>query len=210
MRNSITIDDTEIFNNQKIRTRIDLGETSIDLIENNPVTEILTAEGREDFVKYIEGLGLAKDQNLILLSSLHHYYYDYEEMKIVKTVINLKELNRIKHIKNFLHSIFHILPQKSNFIGCFIDNKKVNAYELRNDSSAFHTSTGSASVENGIVSQNSFVNMLYSLIDSKTNKYMSVSSVTLMLEDHGFTVLDMKEISGLTYFQAQKRGSADN
>jgi hypothetical protein len=52
--------------------------------------------------------------------------------------------------------------------------------------------------------------MLYSLMDSKTNKYMSGRIVTLLLEDHGFKVLDMTELNGLTYFCAQKVKSDEN
>jgi hypothetical protein len=210
MRNRKASYEADVINNQNFRTHLILGKTSIDLIENNPVSEILAAEGREDFVNYIKGLGLANDPNQVLLSSLHHYYYDDEEMKNVKTVINLKELNHIKQLKSFLHSIIQIIPQKSNFIGCFIDNRNVNGYELRNNSSTTNNKTGTVDLENGIVSQIPIVNRFYSFIDSKTNKFMSKSSVTLMLEEHGFKVLDMKEINSLTYFHSQKCGNADN
>ena len=48
------------------------------------------------------------------------------------------------------------------------------------------------------------------MIDSKTNKYMSERSVSLLLGEHGFKVLDMTEIDGLTYFCAQSLRTADN
>ena len=210
MRNKIEVYEQDIANDQKIRSLINLGGTTNNIVENNFVSEILSAEGREDFVQYIYGVGLGKDPNVIFLSSQHHYYYDADEMKNVKTVINLKELNQIKQLKSFLHSIFHILPQKSNFIGCFVDNKKVNGFELKPNSSATQTRISFDEVENGIVSHIPFLNMLYSLMDSRTNKFMSGSSVSLMLEEHGFKVLDMKEINGLTYFHSQKTASAEN
>src|SRR5450759_5172168 len=204
MRNRIEIFEPDVINNQRINTLFELTDTSIGLAENNPVFEILTAEGCENFVNYIEWLGLAKDPNLVVLSSQHHYYYDAEEMKNVKTVINLKELNQIKQINSFLHSIFHILPQKSNLIGCFVDNKKQNGFVLSNGPSDFHYKRNSDAIENGIASSSPFLSMIYSMIDSKTNKYMSERSVSLLLEDHGFKVLDMTELNGLTYFLAQK------
>ena len=210
MRNRIEIFEPDVINNQRINTLFELTDTSIGLVKNNSVFEILTAEGCENFVNYIEWLGLAKDPDLVVLSSLHHYYYDAEEMKNVKTVINLKELNQIKQIKNFLHSIFHILPQKSNFIGCFVDNKKQNGFVLRNNSSDYHSKRNSDAIENGIVSRIPFLNMIFSMMDSKTNKYMSGTSVTFLLEDHGFKVLDMTELNGLTYFCAQRLRTADN
>jgi len=210
MRNRIAINEPDVINNQRINTFINLGGTSIALAENNTVFEILTAEGCENFVSYIEWLGLAKDPDLVVLSSLHHYYYDAEEMKNVKTVINLKELNQIKQINSFLHSIFHILPQKSNFIGCFVDNKKINGYVLRNNSSSYYNKRSFDDIENGIVSRIPFLNMLYSFMDSRTNKYMSGTNVSLLLEDHGFKVMDMTELNGLTYFCAQRLRTADN
>src|SRR5450759_1249456 len=210
MRNRIAINEPDVINNQRINTFLNPGGTSIDLIKNNPVFEILTAEGCENFVNYIEWLGLAKDPDLVVLSSQHHYYYDAEEMKNVKTVINLKELNQIKQINSFLHSIFHILPQKSNFIGCFVDNKKINGYVLRNNSSSYYNKRSFDDIENGIVSRIPFLNMLYSFMDSRTNKYLSKTNVTLLLEDSGLKVMDMTELNGLTYFCAQRLWTADN
>ena len=97
MRNRISIIEPDVIKDKEIRSLLNLGGASNNLVENNFVSEILTAEGREDFVKYFEGLGLAKDPNVIFLSSQHHYYYDAEEMKNVKTVINLKEMNQISN-----------------------------------------------------------------------------------------------------------------
>ena len=97
----------------------------------NEAIDILMAEGGESFYNYVDCLGLADEPDLIVLSSKHHYYYDPEEMNGFKTVINLKEFNQIKNIKSFLNSFLYYLPQKSNFIGCFTDNEKVNGYELK-------------------------------------------------------------------------------
>ena len=204
MRNSIAIDELDSINNQRINSLINLGGTSIDLVRNIPGLEILNAESGENFAEYIEMLGLAKDPNLVVLSSSHHYYYDAEEMIDVNTVVNLKELNQIKQIKDFLHSIFHILPPNCNFIGCFVDNRKQSSFILSNNPSDDHYRRNSDAIENGIASSSPFLNMIYSMIDSKTNKYMSEKSVSILLEDHGFRVLDMTELNGLTYFLAQR------
>ena len=210
MRNGITVENLDVINNQRINTLVSLGGTSIDLVERNPVLNILTNEDCENFAKYIEKLGLTKDTNMVVLSSLHHYYYDAEEMTNVKTVINLKELNQIKQLKGFLHSIFHILPPSCNFIGCFVNNKKQNGFVLSTSPSDSYYKKNSDAIENGIVSSSPFLNMIYNMIDSKTNKYMSERSVSLVLGEHGFKVLDMTEMDGLTYFCAQSFRTADN
>jgi hypothetical protein len=184
--------------------------TSTYFKENKAVFEFLSAEGREDFVNYIQALNLDKDPNLVFLSSQHHYYYDAEEMKDVNTVINLKEINQIKQIKSFLHSIFHVLRRRSNLIGCFVDNEKINGYVLRNNLPLSQKKNSISAIENGIVSRNPFLNKVYSIMDLRTNKYMSRGSVSLLLEDHGFKIINMSEINGLTYFHAQKVRSVDN
>ena len=63
-------------------------------------------------------------------------------------------------------------------------------------------------IESGIVSAVPFINRLYSIMDSRTNTYISRSSFTFLLEDYGFKVLDMTEQDEMVYFQAQKARAA--
>jgi hypothetical protein len=131
-------------------------------------------------------------------------------MKNVETIINLKEFNQIKQIKSFLNSIFYILPEKSNFIGCFVDNEKNSVFSSRDNLSKNNTKNSKNAIENGIVSRIPFLNMVYNIMDSKTNRYLSKISVSLLLEDHGFKIMNMTDINGLTYFLAQKKRTSDN
>jgi hypothetical protein len=204
MENNIVTDITDRIANRKTQTEVINVNSPFDLKLTNDPIDILLTEGGENFYNYVNWLGLAKDPNLVVLSSLHHYYYDAEEMNKITTVINLKELNQIRQIKNFLHSSFHVLPHKSNFIGCFVDNNKTNPYELRINSSSNQNKRSVDAIENGIVSQIPFVNMLFGLMDSKINNYLSKRGVSLLLESYGFKVIDMTELNGLTYFHSQK------
>jgi hypothetical protein len=203
MEKNASINKADIIKNQRITMNSKTNDNSVDIIKNNPAFEILTAEGHETFANYIEWLGLAKDPNLVVLSSIHHFYYDVDEMKDVKTVVNLKELNQIKRLDRFLHSMSHTLPPKSNFIGCFIDNKKQNGFALRENSSSFNSQRNSEAVENNILSKIPLLNKIYSMMDARTNKYMSRRNVKFLLENHGFKVIDMTELDGLTYFCTQ-------
>jgi len=204
MRNRIEILEPDVINNQTIATFIDSRVSEIIKLTNNQVLETLTSEGCEDFVNYVEWLGLAKDPNLVVLSSRHHYFYDAEEMKNINSVLNLKELNLIRNLKGFLHNIFHVIPQKSYFIGCFVDCKKNNGFELRLSHSTVKNKVNSEAVENGILSRIPFLNMLYSLLDSRTNIYLSKKSVTQLMNEHGFKVLDITELNGMSYFCTQR------
>ena len=197
-------DETSITINQSPVINFSQPHGSIDLVVANEAVDNLITEGGDDFYNYVNRIGLVKDPGLIVLSSRHSYFYDNEEMNKAKTVINLTELNQIKEIKGLLQSYLRYMPQQCNFVGCFINNKKFGGFVLRKGSSfSGHTKTSDA-VELGIVSRYPFINMIYSIMDRKTNTYLTERSVTLMLKDYGFKVLDMAEINGLTFFHSQK------
>jgi hypothetical protein len=149
--------------------------------KNNPAINELTAEVDENFINYLNWHGLADEPNLLILSSRLHYYYDNEELKEVTTLINLKKLNLIKHLDDFLHTVNNVLSPKTNFIGCFSDRK---------------TQKG-VSVTSRIYKR--FINFLDSRIDIDIDK----EDILRLFESHGFKVIDMTEINGLTYFRTQ-------
>jgi len=205
---SIPAKSIDLINKQRINILINNGGASSELLKSNSVMKVSENEDFKNFGEYIERLGVSGDSNLLILSSLHHYYYDAEEMINVKTVINLKELNQIKNLKEFLHSIFRIIPADCNFIGCFVNNKKQNGFMLGKEPGSFYKKNYDA-IENGIVSSFPIVNMIYNMIDSRTNKYLSERSVSLILGEHGFKIIDVTEIDSLTYFCAKSLRSAD-
>jgi len=153
---------------------------------SNPAVESLLSEGGEDFYQYLHWLGLAKESNLMVLSSIHHYYYDFNDLKGIKTLINLKKLNHIRHLDSFLHTIFRLLPPKSYFIGCFRESKPEGINIALNNSSKLF-------------------NGLRNIIESKTDRRMSGKEAVKLMEEHGFKVIDVTEINGLTYFCSKNR-----
>jgi hypothetical protein len=87
----------------------------------------------------------------------------------------------MKHLDSFLNSFCNSLSPKTNFIGCFT-NRKTQKWK-------------------GLVSRiyRGFNNFLDSTIDIEIDK----KDALRLLESHGFKVIDMTEINGLTYFRAQ-------
>lgn len=167
-----------------IRTGVGVNQVST-ATRNNPVYDNFAAEGGENFFHYINWLGLTKDPNLMILSSIHHYYYDFNELKGVQTLVNLKQLNQINHIDAFLNNVFRVLPQKANFVGCFRDNKIHRGMAL-----PFYQSFR-------------LLNSLINIIDTRTDRFMARRDVIRLLESHNFRITDMTEISNVTYFCAQ-------
>ncbi len=148
----------------------------------NPVHENLLQEGCGTFLEYLKWLGLAYESDMLVLSSRHHFFYDQNDLRGVKVLVNLKKLNTIKHLDSFLHILFRVLPPDANFIGCFSDSKnhKLNGLNLYKTSFLYKR----------------FIDFL----DHKTDRIMNRNNVEELLSSHGFKVLDMTEINGTTYF----------
>jgi hypothetical protein len=163
----------------------------------------LAEDGHEDFYNYLDWLGLGKSHNLLILTSSHHYYFEVEDLKNIKTVVNLNKLNSIKNVNEFLGAIYSVLPDKCYFIGSFTDNKSQNVF-MPVKKSAYRTDEQGSAPKTETSTLNSFLNILYGLIDSKTNKSLSKKNVGFMLEDTGFKIVDITEFNGLTYFCTQK------
>jgi len=160
--------------------------TSFESEAFNQVFVNIIAEAGENFFRYLKNIGLAKAPDLIVLSSRHHYYCDENELKRVRTLINLKKLNLIKHLDAFLFTLFHVLPQNVNFIGCFSDSKALNA-----NSFYFYRPLR-------------LYNRLVNLFESPIDKSMDKNMVAEILERNGFKIVNMTEMNGLIYFHSQK------
>lgn len=148
---------------------------------NKLVNDKLVQEVDETFRNYLNRHDLTNEDNLLVLSSNLHYYYDYEELKEVKTLINLKRLNLVKHLDDFLHTLSNGLSPMTNFIGCFSDVKS----------------------QKGVSMTSRLYKRLLNFVDSKFDIEISGRNFSKRLESHGFIVIDMTVINGLTYFRTQ-------
>jgi hypothetical protein len=166
---------------KKVRSNINKTRTISENSKRNQVTDNRIAEVDENFQTYLNYHGLANEDKLLVLSSTSHYYYDYDELKEITTLINLKKLNLVKHLDDFLRTLRDGLSPKTNFIGCFTDCKSPNG-----------ESTASRLYKR-------FINFL----DAKTDYEIDRNDFSRLLESCGFKVIDMKEINGLTYFRTQ-------
>lgn len=167
----------------------------------------LTAAVRQDLISYLENKGLINDASILVIPSTRHYFYDEEDLKGVKTMVNLKPLNYVKEIRDFLRKVSELLPQESSFVGCFTDNSLQNGFSDKYGNLPRDLSEKAEAYENGIESRIPFINRMYSFIDLKTNRYLTRRTVTNLLEETGLQIIGMTELNGLTYFQTKKRSA---
>jgi len=164
----------------------------------------LSDDVREDLINYLDRMGLVNEAGMLVIPSTRHYFYDADDMKGVRTVVNLKQLNHVREIRDFLRNIADLLPHKSNFVGCFVDNKIQNGFSDKYSNLPRQVSEKAEAYENGIESRIPFINRMYSFIDSRTNRYLTKRAVTRLLEESGLQLVGMTEVNGLTYFWTQK------
>lgn len=204
MNDNFLIRDAETIAGKRIKRNLSLFGSRVETSNTSEAISDIIAEGGDSFYNYVEWIGLLRDPDLVVLSSYHHYFFENEDLKNTKTIINLKQLNLIKEIDLFFHSIFKIAPPKSNFVGCFLDSEIQYEYAINNMLSQYHTTNNIDPFENGIKSRNGFLNSVYNLLDSKTDRYLTESNVASLLKRQGFKIMDMTKLNGLTYFHSQK------
>jgi hypothetical protein len=173
----------------------------------NILFEELTDEVREDLITYLNRLGLAGEAQILVIPSTRHFFYDAEDLRGIKTVINLKQLNYVREIREFLSKISEMLPNNSSFVGCFIDNKSQTGFSDKYSNLPKQLSEKAEAYENGIESRIPFINRMYSFIDSKTNRYLTKKTVSHLLEECSLQLVGMTELNGLTYFCTRKTKS---
>jgi hypothetical protein len=142
----------------------------------------LTAEIGKNFFRYLKSHNLSKDPDLLILPHNNHYYFDENELKNVRTLVNLKNFNLIKNPDKFLSALINVLPPDVNFIGYFSYSKI--------------TLTGEG-ILSGLSSR------LNNILDSRTDNNMDQKELSKLLKKYGFKVIDMKEMNGVTYFYSQ-------
>ena len=174
----------------------------------NKLFEDLPENAREDLFNYLADQGLASETDMLVIPSNRHFFYDAEDMKNIKTVVNLRQLNHIREMKEFLRTIANLLPPRSNFVGCFIDNKAQSGFSDKYNNRSSHLEERTEIYENGIESRIPFINRMYSIIDARTNRYLTRRSVSNLLKECGLQVLGMTDLNGMTYFCTQKKQSA--
>jgi len=175
--------DAGIAGDETYRTSANEGKRSIRVTGfSNSATTLIT-EGGINFFRYLKKRGMSDETDLIVLSSKSHYFYDENDLKRVRVLVNLRKLNVIKHLDMFLNTLVRILPLDTSFVGYFSDNN--------------------APVKNGLARRFSkLYGRLINLLDGKTDRVMNTNDVRGLLERNGFEVVNMTTISGQTYFHS--------
>jgi hypothetical protein len=188
MENNISSQNRYLNNDNIYQTIVNI-EKKYEKTEPEEYTFGLQVEDGKNFFRYLRNFNLSKDPDLLILPPNNHYYFDEHELSHIRTLINLKNLNRIKDLDSFLYSLGRMLPSDANFLGFFSYNK---------------LSLTADNLISGLYSR--FNNFL----DFKKDHNLDEKEITGRLKKNGFHMVDMTEMNGLTYFYSQKTNHSND
>lgn len=181
------MEDISVRNNVNTRNTIhhetdySVGKASIGEQGFNSLSNRLTAEGGKNILLYLKSFDLLNKPDLLILSPSTHYYYEENDFKNVRTIINLIKLNTINNLDTFLTTLIRVLPPNINFVGCFSDSRPLMGNKFLSG----------------------FTTRFNNLMDLRTDRMMDKRDVSKLLGRYGFRVIDMTEMNGLTYFYSK-------
>jgi hypothetical protein len=181
MKSTTELSKADSYVNEKVRTSFMQSTLSTSKTSFDSSTGNMSVGNDGPFLDYLNWNGLANERNMLILSPSNHYYYDIDDLKNVTILVNQKKMNMIKQLNDFLDTVYNVLSPESNFIGCFSESKTRKGI-------SFYSRL-----------YKKFINFLDSKIDIDINREYMLS----LLESHGFKVMDMTEIDGVTYFLTQ-------
>lgn len=150
----------------------------------NSLNNRLTAEGGKNIFIYLKSFNLLDKPDLLILSPTSHYYYEENDFKNVRTIVNLIKLNTISNLDTFFTTLNRVLPANVNFVGCFSGTRPFMGNGFFSGLSARVTN----------------------LLDLRTDRILDRKDVSKLLGKYGFRVIDMTEMNGLIYFYSQRVG----
>lgn len=151
-----------------------------------PATSDMLNECDEGFSHYLKSHGLFRETEFVVLPADKHYFYDENDLKKIKTLVNLRKLNLMKDPGAFLKTLFGVLPSGTNFVGCFSDG-----------------TTGSGKKRKSAASFTGVIRKINNLLDARSDNDLDRNGVMELLKKYGFIVLDMTVINNLTYFYSK-------
>lgn len=170
----------------------------------------LCKDGSEDFYNYLDWLDLAGMSKALVLPKENNFYYSSEDLSGKELLINLNCLNKLTDLHVFLDSMHMHMGDGAYFTGCFHDSNSVKEEIPDYMKYLKEVENQKAEVKSRQSAIARFSNRLSSLFSTSNGIPLSRDMAKKLLKINGFTVLDMTELSGKTYFCVQKRPGISN
>jgi hypothetical protein len=174
-------------------------------LQKNSVFSEIKEEAGQEVYSYLEKFKLTESENILFLPMVRHYLYNSEELKKVDCIVNFKLLNSVPHIRYFLVTMNRLLPLEGQFVGCFLDyNKQKQRIMKTKHSFLGYAFLMSYVFVNRIIPRIPVMKQMQHVLNSGKVKCLAKDEAKSLLDKHGFKIVNMTEIDGLTYFIVRK------
>jgi hypothetical protein len=173
--------------------------------KNNIYYNFIKKEAGEDVFRYFEELGVFQTNEVLILSSRHSFSYDENYLKNIRTIFNLKNLNKLPKINGLFSKINRVIPINGYYIGCYEDifatQERLNSLFPRVLAKfilwVFYYLPH-------VMLSLPVINVITSAIGISHNKCLAIKDVQKIMENNGFSIAMTKRFSNKTFFIAKK------
>ncbi len=162
-------------------------------------------EAGEEVFDYFNELGVFTSKDVLILSSRHSFSYDEAFLKNIRTIFNLKLLNKLPKINSLFLKLNRILPEDGYYIGCYDDiyvtQKKLETQVAKPFVKILLWILYSLP---HIILNLPVINTISSAIGIRFNKSLSFTDVQKIMNKNGFNVVLTKSFNNRTFFIAKK------
>ena len=125
MNTAIKNDDLSIFNTYQTNIEVKVKERISSRERSNWLVDTISKEVGSNVCNYINEHFDLSQINSILYASPNQYNYELLDFDNIRAIINLRKINHIRNINDFLSSINKLLPDAGIYVGC------VETYQIR-------------------------------------------------------------------------------
>jgi hypothetical protein len=173
--------------------------------KSNIYYNFIRKEAGEDVFRYFEELGVFQTNEVLILSSRHSFSYDENYLQNIRTIFNLKILNKLPKINALFSKINRVIPIDGYYIGCYEDIFSTQERLMDQFSRpvakvllwAFYYLPH-------VILNLPVINVVTSAIGISHNKCLAIKDVQKIMEKNGFSIVMTKRFTKKTFFIAKK------
>lgn len=174
-------------------------------VKSNIYHNYIKKEAGEEVFNYFNELGVFDTKDVLILSARHSFSYDEGYLKSIKTIFNLKLLNKLPKINSLFLKLNRILPENGYYIGCYDDiyvaQKKLETQVSR---PFVKIILWTLYFLPHIILNLPIINTISSAIGIRFNRSLALKDVQKIMNKNGFNVVLTKSFNNRTFFIAKK------
>jgi hypothetical protein len=169
------------------------------------VLSSIKEEGGKNFFEFFNEIGVFQLKNILVLSSQHHFFFDYEKVQASELIINFNLANKIHGLQEFVGNLNRMMPMGKYYVGCF--NDQISEYKSFLESKPnfiLRANFSANSFIHKVVPSIPLFKHLYYFSTNGQTKRIAKRDVEKLFKLFGFKMITTTTADGKTFFMVQK------